>query len=42
MKKWANKFKRAFSNEEVHMTKKKYEEMLSISDHKGNANQNQT
>jgi hypothetical protein len=39
-KKWANELNRAFSKEEIQMTKKTHEEMLLIPDHKGNANQN--
>jgi hypothetical protein len=37
MKKWANEWNTAFSKEEV---QKIYEEILKISGHKGNANQN--
>jgi hypothetical protein len=40
VKKWANELKRAFSKEEVQMTKKKYEKMITIPGHKGNAYQN--
>jgi hypothetical protein len=40
MKKWANELNRAFSKEEVQMTKKTHEKMLTIPGHKGNANQN--
>jgi hypothetical protein len=39
LKKWANKLDRAFSKEEVQMAKK-YEKVLTIPGHKGNANQN--
>jgi hypothetical protein len=40
MKKWANELNRVFSKEKVQMVKKTNEEMLNISRHKGNANQN--
>jgi hypothetical protein len=36
----ANELNRAFSKEEVQMAKKSHEKMLTITDHKGNANQN--
>jgi hypothetical protein len=43
MKKWANELNRAFSKEEVQMAKKHMEKkMLTVPDHKGNANQNHT
>jgi hypothetical protein len=40
MKKWANELNRTFSKEEVQMAKKNTWKMLTISGHKGNANQN--
>jgi hypothetical protein len=40
IKKWTNELKRALSREEIQMAKKTHEEMLNISVHKGNANQN--
>jgi hypothetical protein len=40
MKKWVNDMNRAFSKEEVQMSKKTHEEMLNIPGHKGNENQN--
>jgi hypothetical protein len=40
MKKWTNELNRAFSKEEAQMAKKTHEEMLNISGHKGNVNQN--
>jgi hypothetical protein len=40
MKKWENGLNRAFSKEEVQMTKKHMKKMLTIPGHKGNANQN--
>jgi hypothetical protein len=39
MKKRANELNRAFSNEEVQMTKKTHEKIFKIPGHKGNANQ---
>jgi hypothetical protein len=42
IKKWATELNRTFSNEEIHMAKKTNEKMLTISDHKENANQNHT
>jgi hypothetical protein len=41
MKKWTNELNREFSKEEVQMAKK-HKKMLTIPDHKGNANQNHT
>jgi hypothetical protein len=41
VKKWATELNRMFSKEEIHMAKK-HEKMLTISGHKGNANQNHT
>jgi hypothetical protein len=40
MKTWAKELSRAFSKEEVQMTKKTHEKMLSFPGHKGNQNQN--
>jgi hypothetical protein len=41
IKKWETELNRTFSKEEIQMAKKKKnEEMLTISSHKGNANQN--
>jgi hypothetical protein len=42
MKKWANELDRAFSKEEVQMTKKtwKKKKKLTISDHERNTSQN--
>jgi hypothetical protein len=42
IKKWASKLNRTFSKEEIQMAKKSHEKMLTISSHKGNANQNHT
>jgi hypothetical protein len=42
IKKWAIELNRTFSKEEIHMAKKTHEKMLTISGHKGNANQNHT
>jgi hypothetical protein len=42
IKKWATELNRTFSKEEVQMAKKHMEKMLTISGHKGNANQNHT
>jgi hypothetical protein len=42
IKKWASELNRTFSKEEIQMAKKTYEKMLTISSHKGNANQNLT
>jgi hypothetical protein len=42
IKKWATELNRTFSKEEIQMTKKTHEKMLTISSHKGNANQNLT
>jgi hypothetical protein len=42
IKKWATELNRTFSKEEVQMAKKKYEKILTIPGHKGNANQNHT
>jgi hypothetical protein len=42
IKKWATERNRTFSKEEIQMAKKKHEKMLTISGHKGNANQNHT
>jgi hypothetical protein len=39
---WASELNRTFSKEEIQMIKKQYEKMLTISSHKGNANQNCT
>jgi ribonucleotide reductase beta subunit family protein with ferritin-like domain len=40
IKKWATELNRTFSKEEIQMAKKTHEKMLTISSHKGNANQN--
>jgi hypothetical protein len=40
--KWATELNRSFSKEEIQMAKKAHEKMLTISSHKGNANQNHT
>jgi hypothetical protein len=42
MKKWATELNRTFSKEEIQMAKETHEKMLTISSHKGNANQNHT
>jgi predicted transcriptional regulator len=42
IKKWATELNRAFSKEEIQMTKKTHEKMVTICSHKGNANQNHT
>jgi hypothetical protein len=42
IKKWATELNRTFSKEEIPMAKKMHEKMLTISSHKGNANQNNT
>jgi hypothetical protein len=43
VKKWANELNRSLSKEEVQMAKKKpHEKMLTIPDHKENANKNHT
>jgi hypothetical protein len=42
IKKWATELNRTFSKEEIQMSKKTREKMLTISSHKGNANQNLT
>jgi hypothetical protein len=42
IKKWATELNRTFSKEEIKMGKKTHEKMLTISSHKGNANQNHT
>jgi hypothetical protein len=41
IKKWATELNRTFSKEEIQMAKK-HKKMLTISSHKGNANQNHT
>jgi hypothetical protein len=41
IKKWAIELNRTFSKEEIQMAKK-HKKMLTISSHKGNANQNHT
>jgi hypothetical protein len=40
IKKWETELNRTFSKEEIQMAKKAHEKMLTISSHKGNANQN--
>jgi hypothetical protein len=40
IKKWATELNRTFSKEEIQMAKKTHEKILTISSHKGNANQN--
>jgi hypothetical protein len=40
LNKWATELNRTFSKEEIQMAKKTHEKMLTISSHKGNANQN--
>jgi hypothetical protein len=42
IKKWAPELNRTFSKEEIQMAKKTHEKMLTISNNKGNANQNHT
>jgi hypothetical protein len=42
IKKWATELNRTLSKEEIQMAKKTHEKMLTISSHKGNANQNHT
>jgi uncharacterized protein YeaO (DUF488 family) len=42
LKKWANELNRPFSKEDIQMTKKTHEKMLTILGHKGNQNQNHT
>jgi uncharacterized protein YjgD (DUF1641 family) len=42
IKEWATELNRTFSKEEIQMAKKTHEKMLTISSHKGNANQNHT
>jgi hypothetical protein len=43
IKKWVTELNRTFSKEEIQMAKKKkHKKMLTISSHKGNANQNHT
>jgi hypothetical protein len=42
IKKWASELNRNFSKEEIQMAKKTHEKILTISTHKGNANQNHT
>jgi hypothetical protein len=41
-KKWASELNRTFSKEENQMVKKTHEKILTMSSHKGNANQNHT
>jgi hypothetical protein len=41
IKKWATELNRTFSKEEIQM-KKTHEKMVTMSSHKGNANQNHT
>jgi hypothetical protein len=42
IKKRGTELTRIFSKEEIQMAKKTHEKMLTISTHKGNANQNHT
>jgi hypothetical protein len=42
IKKWTTELNRTFSKEQIQMAKKTHEKMLTISDHKGNENQNHT
>jgi hypothetical protein len=42
IKKWETELNRTFSKEEIQMAKKYMTKMLTISGHKGNANQNHT
>jgi hypothetical protein len=42
IKKWATELSRTFSKEEIQMAKKTHKKMLTISNRKGNANQNLT
>jgi hypothetical protein len=42
IEKWATDLNRTFLKEEIQMAKKTHEKMLTISSHKGNANQNPT
>jgi hypothetical protein len=42
IKKWATEISRTFSKEEIQMAKKTHEKILTISGHKGIANQNHT
>jgi hypothetical protein len=42
IKDWATEINRNFSEEEVQMAKKNHEKVFTISDYKGNANQNHT
>jgi hypothetical protein len=42
IKKWTTELNGTFSKEEIQMAKKTHEKMLTMSSHKGNANQNHT
>jgi hypothetical protein len=42
IKKWATELNRTFPKQEIQMDKKNMKQMLTISGHKGNANQNHT
>jgi hypothetical protein len=42
IRKWATELNRTFSKEEIQMAKKVHEKILTISSHKGNANENHT